>query len=235
MKVTIAIAVAVLIAIGALAASTEAGGLGPTLTVAAASATHTDPCNRDDVETITLSGTVNPNGQDTSWHFEYGSTTAYDAQTATVDAGSGTAAVAVSAHPAPNGGGELHFRLAATSAGGTAHSDDQTLPVQVFNCPAKVVASPTARSVKTNVAWTLVSFSRRHRRAVIRFQPPCGVTSAPARTTVTRVRHHRVQIAVTMRVGLPASSCITLTAPQRATVDVPPGTSAAQIIHAKAS
>ena len=39
-----------------------------------------------------ISGSVNPNGQETSYHFEYGTSSAYGSKTAAVSAGSGTAA-----------------------------------------------------------------------------------------------------------------------------------------------
>jgi len=45
----------------------------------------------------TVNGTVNPEGQATTYYFEYGTTTSYGSQTATADAGSGTASLAVSA------------------------------------------------------------------------------------------------------------------------------------------
>jgi hypothetical protein len=47
--------------------------------------------------TATLTGTVNPNGSDTTYRFEYGTSTGYGSQTAKLDAGSGTAAVQVTA------------------------------------------------------------------------------------------------------------------------------------------
>ena len=45
----------------------------------------------------TLNGTVTPNGQATSWYFEYGTSTSYGTKTAAKSAGSGTGAVKVAA------------------------------------------------------------------------------------------------------------------------------------------
>src|SRR5512146_2675670 len=42
-----------------------------------------------------LTGSVNPNGSNTSYYFQYGLTRAYGSQTAIADAGSGTKAVTV--------------------------------------------------------------------------------------------------------------------------------------------
>jgi hypothetical protein len=41
----------------------------------------------------TLTGTVNPNGEPTTYYFEYGPTTSYGSQTTTTSAGAGTASV----------------------------------------------------------------------------------------------------------------------------------------------
>ena len=73
----------------------------------------------------TLKGTVNPEGQATSYHFEYGTTKSYGSQTATTDAGSGSAGVKASASItslAPNTA--YHYRLVATNASGTTLGSD---------------------------------------------------------------------------------------------------------------
>jgi hypothetical protein len=44
-----------------------------------------------------VTGTVNPNGQATTWYFEYGTSTSYGSKTTDKNAGSGTSAVDVSA------------------------------------------------------------------------------------------------------------------------------------------
>ena len=77
----------------------------------------------------TLGGSVNPNGTATTYHFEYGTTTAYGTNSPAVDAsaGSGTSAVAESANLTGLTPGTIyHFRLVATSAGGTSNGADQT-------------------------------------------------------------------------------------------------------------
>jgi phosphodiesterase/alkaline phosphatase D-like protein len=75
----------------------------------------------------TLTGTVNPEGQATTYRFEYGTTTTYTAQTSSVSAGSGTKNVKVSAAVAslsPNT--TYHYRLVATNASGPAMGADHT-------------------------------------------------------------------------------------------------------------
>lgn len=80
--------------------------------------------------TATLPGTVNPEGLETSYHYQYGTTTSYGGNAPSiqgVNAGSGTEAV-----PAPIGISGLlpattyHYRLAATNADGTTYSEDET-------------------------------------------------------------------------------------------------------------
>lgn len=73
----------------------------------------------------TLTGTVNPNGQATSYFFQYGSTTAYGSQTPTINAGSGSSNVGAAAAVGsltPNV--TYHYRLVATYPGGTVFGRD---------------------------------------------------------------------------------------------------------------
>jgi hypothetical protein len=70
---------------------------------------------------------VNPNGQATSWHFDYGTSSAYGSATATQNAGSGTSSRSVSSTLSGlSGGVTYHFRLVATNASGTTTAGDQT-------------------------------------------------------------------------------------------------------------
>ena len=50
----------------------------------------TSPATGVGPTTATLGGTVNPNGQSTTWYVEYGTSTSYGTKTPAVDAGSGT-------------------------------------------------------------------------------------------------------------------------------------------------
>jgi hypothetical protein len=97
----------------------------------------------------TLSASVNPVGQDTIYHFDYGTTTAYDHHTTVLDAGSGVLDVPVSA--AVTGlspGTTYHFRLSAVNASGTTLGLDQSFttpgPPSVHTGPATAVAAGSA-------------------------------------------------------------------------------------------
>jgi hypothetical protein len=68
----------------------------------------------------TLQGRVDPNGEATDYYFEYGPTTGYGMTTATMAAGSGFTAVAVTADISGLDPETVyHFRLVASSGGGT--------------------------------------------------------------------------------------------------------------------
>lgn len=74
-----------------------------------------------------IAATLNPNGQATSYHFEYGTSTAYGSQTPDTSGGTGTANQVVTAgisSLSPNT--TYHYRLDATNPGGTIQGQDQT-------------------------------------------------------------------------------------------------------------
>src|SRR2546423_10604027 len=73
----------------------------------------------------TVSGTVNPNGQATTWYFDYGTSTSYGAKTPATSAGSGTTNANVSATISGlTPGTTYHYRFVATNATGTSDGAD---------------------------------------------------------------------------------------------------------------
>jgi streptogramin lyase len=103
---------------------TEAGGFGrarlePAVVTGAASSIGST--------TATLSGTVNRFAQPTSHVFEYGRTTAYGSATSSQTVSTGNGEQAVSAQASDLQPSTLyHYRLVATSAGGTTPGADRT-------------------------------------------------------------------------------------------------------------
>ncbi|HMI81944.1 MAG TPA: fibronectin type III domain-containing protein [Solirubrobacterales bacterium] len=88
--------------------------------------------------TATLNGKVNPNGLETKFYFEYGTTTSYGSKTSEVSAGSGTTAVEKSqgiSGLSPKT--EYHYRIVASNSSGTSYGADKTLttvaPPEVLN------------------------------------------------------------------------------------------------------
>ena len=100
-----------------------------------------------DHDSATLNGTVDPNGQATSYYFEYGETTAYGSfvpLSQNADAGTGFAPVAVARlviglEPETT----YHYRIVATNATGTDLGDDKFFLTSPVPEPAPAPAGPT--------------------------------------------------------------------------------------------
>lgn len=98
----------------------------------------------------TVGGTVNPNGQPTTWYVEYGTSTSYGSKTAVQDAGSGTTSKAVSTTLSGlTAGRTYHFRLVAQSSAGTSNGLDATFvtaePPVVTTSAASSIGSTSVR------------------------------------------------------------------------------------------
>lgn len=112
---TIIATAAVALAVAGLAV---AAGHPTATTTAASSVTETS---------ATLNGTVDPEGTETSWFFEYGTTTAYGSRTATQGPEKGKAAKSVSSTVTGlSPSTAYHYRLVAISAAGTSSGADTT-------------------------------------------------------------------------------------------------------------
>jgi len=75
----------------------------------------------------TLNGSVNPNGTETKYFFEYGHTTAYGTKTTETSVGSGGSAVPVSkALTSLEFGTTYHYRIVASNSEGTSYGADQS-------------------------------------------------------------------------------------------------------------
>ena len=97
---------------------------------------------------VHLAGSVKPNGENTTWHFEIGTTTAYGVNTpeqGPVPAGSGNTAVAADVTNLTPGN-TYHYRLVATNPSGSIPGKD------------KVFTTRPAVSIATNA--TTVFFGR---------------------------------------------------------------------------
>jgi hypothetical protein len=80
----------------------------------------------------TLNGVVNPNGVETKYHFQYGTTVSYGKETTAVSAGAGTANLNESAAIASlTAKTTYHYRIVATNANGTTDGPDGTFYSEV--------------------------------------------------------------------------------------------------------
>jgi hypothetical protein len=131
----------------------------------------------------TLNGTVNPHGLAiTSCRFVYGTTMAYGSTIPCIQTPSGSSTVAVSANvSALAASTKYHFRLYATSAGGTAKAADLT-----FTTAPPYVVRPPARP---DTLITRLRIDRRHHRAVFRFRA-IGARAIGFQCALVRVIRH---------------------------------------------
>jgi len=121
-----------------------------------------------------VTGTVDPRGDASTYHFEYGSTTAYGTSTASASAGAGSGAAPVSATLsglAP--GTPYHYRLVASNAFGADNGEDQVLTTQVMPVTTVTTTTPTPAPSPAPVTTTVTT--------------PAPVTPAPPRCRVPKV------------------------------------------------
>jgi len=100
----------------------------------------------------TLNGAVNPNGSETTYYFEYGTTESYGTKTAEASAGSGTSSVEESKTISGLQSETTYdFRIVATNSGGTVYGANQRFTTLES---APVVVTDAATSV-TDAGGTL--------------------------------------------------------------------------------
>jgi hypothetical protein len=93
--------------------------------------------------TATLTGSINPRGQDTTYFFQYGSTRAYGALTAVADAGAGLRTVHVSLAVAGlQPLTRYHFRLIAVNASGASNGQDEAFTTAKVPLSLQILATP---------------------------------------------------------------------------------------------
>jgi hypothetical protein len=93
--------------------------------------------------TATLGGSVNANGNNTSYYFQYGPTKAYGSQSAIADAGSSSSGVSVRL---PIGGLQpitvYHYRLVAVNSAGVATGQDNVFKTTKIPLSLQIIAAP---------------------------------------------------------------------------------------------
>lgn len=113
----------------------------------------TGPATGIGARSATLIGNVTAIGVPTSYHFEYGPTTAYGSVTAATDSGSAVGQLPVAATlDGLSPGTTYHFRLVASSKGGVSQGHDQS-----FTTPSAAPSSSSSSSTQTFAGVGLVS------------------------------------------------------------------------------
>ena len=106
-----------------------------------------------------LNATINPQGADTTYYFEYGTTPSYGSSTLPTAIGESVNPVTVQRHVDGLASGFVyHFRVVATNDEGTTYSTDQTFNFYPEPCPNQVARQQTgAGSLPDCRAYELVS------------------------------------------------------------------------------
>jgi hypothetical protein len=127
----------------------------------------------------TLTAAINPRGCATTYHFDYGLTTAYGSSTATAGAGAGTAAVpAAAAITGLAAGTVFHYRVVAVSATGTTDGADRSfLTAAPAAPPTTTIPSPTDSVGRGGIARVTLG---------------CNSGGAPCHGTLRLFRNHRL-------------------------------------------
>jgi hypothetical protein len=155
------LAVAVIALLLALAATAPAAGPPAATTGASSDLGQT---------TATVTGTVDPQGMATTYHFEYGTSTSYGLATAEQDAGSGTGAAAVQAALAGlTSDTTYHYRVVATNAAGVDRGADRTFKTAAPPGPPGATTG-SARNVTTTGARLTASVDPNGRATTYRFE-----------------------------------------------------------------
>jgi hypothetical protein len=131
--------------IGALVATTAALLLVTASASAAVPTVTTGGASAITQTTAHVAGSIKPNGQDTTWHFDFGTTNTYGASTAEqppIPAGAGATAVGADLSNLQPGT-TYHYRLVGTNASGTIFGKDKTFTTR------------TALSIATSSATVL--------------------------------------------------------------------------------
>jgi hypothetical protein len=180
--------------------------LATVLSVAAAAAPIATTGDAGDVgaTSATLRGTVDPEGQETRYHFEYGTTAAYGLTTAPVPAGRGNEAVPVQATISGlTAETTYHYRLVATPmSGARSQGADRTFTTTANPTPPTVSgqrsldirpdAATVTASVNPNGSATTYHFeygtTSRYGLRTPDAQVDAGTTAGPVSATLAALR-----------------------------------------------
>jgi hypothetical protein len=118
----------------------------------------------------TLTGSVNPGGVSTTYHFEYGTSASYGLATPDTDAGSGSSATSISAAVTGlTADTTYHYRLVASNADGASNGADRTFRTAA-GARAPSVSSVAAAGVGPSAATLRANVTPHGLAATVRFE-----------------------------------------------------------------
>lgn len=140
----------------ALLASAALGLAAPAVAQAASPAVTTGGASSVTTTAATVFASVNPHGLATTYAFQYGTSSAYGAQTAAHSAGSGTSGKVVSLRiHGLTPGVRYHYRVIASNADGTSVGGDRSFKTALPPAkPPTVIATAPFAPTATGVAFT---------------------------------------------------------------------------------
>lgn len=206
--------------------SADASGGDGVVTQAGAPVASTAPASGLSQTGATLNGTVNPNGAKTSYHFEYGTTTAYGSQVPAADSvvGSDNTTHAVSQTiTGLQPGTTYHYRVVATDGELVAQGADETFTTSHAPVPPppaiKPASTSTVNSVKASGTKVLVSLSctAGSGPCVDQLELIVSETVVGSKVTAVVARKHKKTRHLTVVVG---KKTVTLSPGQTETVTV---------------
>src|SRR3954469_6476928 len=158
----------------ALGLSAVVVGLMPGVALAARPAATTGAAANVTFQSARVNGSIDPNGQPTSYYFQYGTTRAYGTQTAATFVGTGQNPVRVSTDP----GGlapatRYHYRIVAQGQGGTGLGGDRTFTTRRQPLGMSLAANPNPITAghSTLLAGALTGTGSGGRRVVLQSNP----------------------------------------------------------------
>jgi hypothetical protein len=108
----------------------------------------------------TLGARLNPGGADTSYHFDYGTTTAYDQITPVPDGDAGSGVQPTTVWATATGlqpGTTYHYRVVATNSVGTVTGPDQTFTTAAGGCQNEQFRTGSSSSLPDCRAYEMVT------------------------------------------------------------------------------
>jgi multidrug efflux pump subunit AcrA (membrane-fusion protein) len=165
--------------------------------------------------TATLGGSIDPNGSDTTYYFEYGTTTAYGHRTATADAGSGTAALDVSTTVEGLSPATAYlFRLVATNGAGKASGIGEVVKTATSSCVSDASGITAAEQTVADQTQTVSAAES----SLSQTQSTIATSDTPSAATIAQDKAAVTQAEVTLASDRQALTATTLRAPVSGTV-----------------
>jgi hypothetical protein len=134
------------------------------------------------VDSADLHALVNPQGTDSTYHFEYGTSTNYDHSTPEVGIGDSLVAQSVTAHITGLQDTTYHFRVVAHNSLGTTTSEDQTFVFHPPACPNQTLRQQTNAAYLPDCrAYELVSPENAGGTTLYTGGPQSAYATSPSR------------------------------------------------------